>query len=76
MVINEVVDYAKKSGKDCLIFKGDFEKAYESVNWNFLDYMLVRIGFNDKQRSRIRICIFFGKLSTLVNGIPTVEVNI
>jgi hypothetical protein len=32
VVINEVVDLAKKSGKDCLIFKVDFEKAYDSVD--------------------------------------------
>jgi hypothetical protein len=40
MVVNEVVDMAKKSGKDCLILKVDFEKAYDSVDWSFLDYMI------------------------------------
>jgi hypothetical protein len=40
MVVNEVVDMAKKSSKDCLILKVDFEKAYDSVDWSFLDYML------------------------------------
>jgi hypothetical protein len=44
MVVNEVVDMAKKSGKECLILKVDFEKAYDSVDWNFLDYMLGRFG--------------------------------
>jgi hypothetical protein len=28
-----LVDYAKKAKKDCLIFKADFEKAYDSVDW-------------------------------------------
>jgi hypothetical protein len=40
VVVNEVVELAKKSNKDCLIFKVDFEKAYDSVYWGFLDYML------------------------------------
>ncbi|MCI30618.1 transposon TX1 putative protein, partial [Trifolium medium] len=34
LVVNEVVDLAKKSGKACLIFKVDFEKAYDSVDWS------------------------------------------
>ncbi|MCI31965.1 transposon TX1 putative protein, partial [Trifolium medium] len=40
LVVNEVVDLAKRSGKKCLIFKVDFEKAYDSVDWGFLEYML------------------------------------
>ncbi|KAK2401933.1 hypothetical protein QL285_051492 [Trifolium repens] len=31
VVVNEVIDYAKKTGKDCLILKVDFEKAYDSL---------------------------------------------
>lgn len=31
-IINEVVDFAKKSKRDCVILKVDFEKAYDSVN--------------------------------------------
>jgi hypothetical protein len=45
VVVNEVVDFARKLGKECLIFKVDFEKAYDSVDWGFLDYMLRRFGF-------------------------------
>jgi hypothetical protein len=45
LVINEVVDLAKKSGRECLIFKVDFEKAYDSVDWGFLEYMLRRFNF-------------------------------
>jgi hypothetical protein len=35
VVVNEVIDFAKKSGKECLILKVDFEKAYDSVDWGF-----------------------------------------
>jgi len=45
MVIGELVDYAKKAKRKCLILKVDFEKAYDSVDWSFLEYMLVRLGF-------------------------------
>jgi hypothetical protein len=76
VVINEVVDLAKKSGKDCLIFKVDFEKAYDSMDWSFLDYMLGRFGFCDKWREWIRACVFTGSMSVLVNGSATEEINI
>jgi hypothetical protein len=35
-----VVDLVKRARKKCIIFKVDFEKAYNSVNWKFLEYML------------------------------------
>jgi hypothetical protein len=39
MVINEVVDLAKRSLP---------KKKIVSVSWSLLDYMLVRFGFGDK----------------------------
>jgi len=35
MVINEVVDLAKKGNCECLVFKVDFEKTYDSVDFFF-----------------------------------------
>jgi hypothetical protein len=32
VAINEIIDQAKKLRKECLIFKVDFEKAYDSVS--------------------------------------------
>lgn len=32
LVVNEVVDFVKKCHKDCLIFKVDIEKTYDSVS--------------------------------------------
>ncbi|GAU36760.1 hypothetical protein TSUD_213250 [Trifolium subterraneum] len=76
LVVNEVVELAKKSKRDCLIFKVDFEKAYDSVDWGFLEYMLGRCGFCGKWIGWIRVCVFAGNLSVLVNGSPTSEINI
>lgn len=76
VIINEVVDFAKKSKRKCLIFKVDFEKAYDSVNWNFLDYMMRRFGMNEKWRGWIKECVFRGDLSVLINGSPTEKVKI
>jgi hypothetical protein len=43
LILNEVIDEAKKAHKECLIFKADFEKAYDSVSWGYLDYMMLRM---------------------------------
>lgn len=45
LIENEIVDYAKKFKFQCLILKVDFEKAYDSVDWRFLEYMMCRFGF-------------------------------
>jgi hypothetical protein len=58
VVINGVVDLARRNGQSCLIFKVDFEKAYDSVDWSFLEYMLGRFGFCAKWIDWIRACVF------------------
>ncbi|WJX46310.1 Amidase 1 [Trifolium repens] len=57
VVANEVIDLAKRSKKECLVFKVDFEKAYDSVSWTFLDYMLRNVGFGDKWRAWMKTCV-------------------
>ncbi|GJR98994.1 RNA-directed DNA polymerase, eukaryota, reverse transcriptase zinc-binding domain protein [Tanacetum coccineum] len=36
-ILNEVMHWCKAKKKQALIFKVDFEKAYDSVRWDFLD---------------------------------------
>lgn len=76
VIINEVVDFVNKTKKKCLILKVDFEKAYDSVNWSFLEYMMRRMGMDEKWRKWIKECVFKGDLSVLVNGSPTKEFTI
>lgn len=45
VVVNEVVDRAKRRNWECLVLKVDFEKAYDSVDLGFLVFMLRRVGF-------------------------------
>jgi len=73
--VNELVDYAKKKKKkECLIFKVDFEKVYDSVDWGFLEYMMVRVGMCEKWVAWMKACVFGGSMSVLVNGSPTEEI--
>jgi hypothetical protein len=76
VAVNEVIDVPHKSKWDCLIFKEEFEKAYESVGLSFLDYMIRRFGFGEWWHSWIRACVFCGNLYMLVNGYPTEVINI
>ena len=44
LIANEVVEEAMRSKRPCMVFKVDFEKAYDSVSWQFLFYMMGRMG--------------------------------
>jgi hypothetical protein len=76
LFVNEVVDLAKKAKRECLILKVDFEKAYDSVDWGFLEYMMRRVGMEEKWVRWMKACIFCGNISILVNGSPTEEINV
>ncbi|GKV32445.1 hypothetical protein SLEP1_g41054 [Rubroshorea leprosula] len=45
LVLNEVVHEVKWRKQECFILKADFEKAYDYVDWGFLDWMMNRMGF-------------------------------
>ena len=38
LIVNESVDEKKRSGKERVVFKIDFEKAYDHVKCDFLDH--------------------------------------
>lgn len=73
LIGNEVVDWWKKSKQKGLILKLDFEKTYDSVNWEFLLAMMQNFGFGEKWVGWIKECISTPRISVLVNGSPTTE---
>ncbi|GKA40994.1 RNA-directed DNA polymerase, eukaryota, partial [Tanacetum coccineum] len=72
-ILNEVIQWCKTKKKQVLIFKVDFEKAYDSVRWDFLDEVLRKFGFGDKWCKWIQCCLNSSRGSILVNGSPTEE---
>ncbi|RVX22971.1 Transposon TX1 uncharacterized 149 kDa protein [Vitis vinifera] len=44
LIANEIVDERRRSGEEGVVFKIDFEKAYDHVKWDFLDHVLERRG--------------------------------
>jgi len=51
LIANELVDDAKKNKKELLMFKVDFEKAYDSVDWGYLDEVMGKMNFPPLWRS-------------------------
>ncbi|GJV23314.1 RNA-directed DNA polymerase, eukaryota [Tanacetum coccineum] len=72
-ILNEMLSWCKKRKKQSLIFKVDFEKAYDSVRWDFLDDVLRKFGFGDKWCKWIQCCLHSSRGSIIINGSPTDE---
>lgn len=71
MAANETVDDLLVDKKDGFVCKLDMEKAYNNVNWKFVDYMVMRMDFGLKWRSRMYTCISTTSFAVLVNGGPS-----
>jgi hypothetical protein len=76
MVANEVVDEAKKLNRDLLLFKVDFEKAHDSVDWNYLDDVMCKMSFPTLWRKWMKECVTTATAAVLVNGSPTDEFSL
>ena len=48
LVANEVLEQMKRKKKSCMFFKVYYEKAYDSARWDFIYYMLGKLGFCEK----------------------------
>ena len=70
LVANEVVNWLKKKRKSGVLLKMDFQKAYDTVDWEALDMVLEVMGFGSKWRTWIQQCISSASISILINGIP------
>jgi hypothetical protein len=58
LIANEVGDEARKAKKELLLFKVDFEKAYDSVDWGYLDAVMGKMDFPPRWRKWIRECVY------------------
>ncbi|GJW98354.1 RNA-directed DNA polymerase, eukaryota [Tanacetum coccineum] len=70
-ILNEVLQWCKLKKKQSLIFKVDFEKAFDSIRWDFLDDILKKISFGDKWCNWIQSCLRLSRGSIIINGSPT-----
>ncbi|GJT47873.1 RNA-directed DNA polymerase, eukaryota, reverse transcriptase zinc-binding domain protein [Tanacetum coccineum] len=59
-----------------LLFKVDFEKAFDSVSWRFLDHVMERLGFSSTWRKWIMAGLKSSRASILVMDSPTSEFSL
>lgn len=71
VIADEIIVFLKKSRDGGPVVKMDFEKAYDSLDHNFLDCMLEGMGFGVKWRQWMKYCIASPMISVLVNGSST-----
>ncbi|GKC34383.1 RNA-directed DNA polymerase, eukaryota, reverse transcriptase zinc-binding domain protein, partial [Tanacetum coccineum] len=60
--------YERKGGPKRVAFKVDIQKAYDTVNWSFLEQILIQFGFHYKMVKWVMACVSTAKFSINVNG--------
>lgn len=56
-----------------MIFKVNFEKAYDCIYWDYLFSIMGQMGFSSNWIGWNRACISSASISVLFNGSPTKE---
>ena len=72
LVAFELMHYLdhKTEGKDCFMaVKLDMSKAYDRVEWGFIEKVMERLGFHEKWINTIMSCITTVTYSVLINGV-------
>lgn len=59
---------AKRDIRNFLMVKVDYEKAFDSLNCNYLRFLLNRMRFGEKWKYWMEACIFNNSTSVTVNG--------
>lgn len=73
LVVHELL-HSLKTTKDChngyLAIKTDISKAYDRVEWNFLEKVWYQMGFDNKWITWIMECVRTVSYEVLINGSP------
>jgi hypothetical protein len=68
VILHEVMHELRKRKGAGVIFKIDFEKAYDSIRWEFVEEVLAKKGFDNKLRGWIMSTVRGGKVCVNING--------
>jgi len=67
MILHETIRVLHRKKKDGVILKLDFEKAYDKVNWSFVQQMLRMKGFSQTWCKWIEEVVSQGSVGIQVN---------
>ena len=54
-LITDIIVYCKINQKPCIILLADFEKAFDSINWNFFKSCIKHFGFGPNFQTWINV---------------------
>ena len=70
VMAEEIVAAWRRSGTSGFLWKVDFAKAYDSIDWRYLWNVLRRQGFPEIWVCWMKLCVSTSSCSVLVNGRP------
>ena len=70
LIANEVVDSMLRRNGGGLVCKLDIEKAYDHLNWEFVLWVMKRMGIGKRWLAWITWCMSIASFSILINGTP------
>ncbi|KAK9138213.1 hypothetical protein Sjap_008807 [Stephania japonica] len=70
LIASEEMEFATKKNMRGFVLKLDFAKAYDRVDWAFLNSVLSRKGFGERWRKWIHGCVSTANYKVLINGCP------
>ncbi|GJV44916.1 putative RNA-directed DNA polymerase, eukaryota, reverse transcriptase zinc-binding domain protein, partial [Tanacetum coccineum] len=73
LVANDIIRMASIENTKFLLFKVDFEKEFDSVNWNFFLDVMRQMGLGSKWRTWIASCLSPASIFVMINGSPSNE---
>ena len=71
LIASELIDTCKRNNTEAVVLKLDFHKAFDSLSWNYLDWVLSEMKFPHKWRRWIQECISSASAAILINGSPS-----
>ena len=70
LIASKAVDEWSLRGRKCVLLKLDLEKAYDKMDWSFLDMAMKLKGFGKRWRKWIWGCLSTTNFIIIVNGRP------
>lgn len=70
LIANELIDECHRCKESSVVLKLNIEKAFDKVDWDFVDLIVEAKGFDHRWRKWIKGCISSPNFSIIINGKP------